>query len=100
MDFLFAHSQYKHAYRIDRKTGKVLGTMLAGYNCTRFTYSEPYILGSNLDIYDARDGAKLELISSGPAVDVLMCVGAFTSNGRIYYSANGGGLQVGMRGSE
>lgn len=99
-EFLFAHSQYRHAYRLDRETGKVLGTMLKGYNCTRFTFSEPFILGANLDIYDTREDGELRLLSSGPAIDVLMCVGAFASNGRVYYSSNGGGIQVGMLAGE
>ena len=29
------------------------------------------------------------LVSTGPAVDVLLCVGASASNGRIYFTANG-----------
>jgi len=92
--FLFTHSQYQNAYLLGGDDGKVLRTLLKGYNCTRFTLSEPYILGSNMDVYDTRDGIRL--VSSGPAVDVLQCVGAFASNGRLYYSANGGGIQLAM----
>ncbi len=97
-NFLFAHSQYKHSYKLDRHTGKVIGQMLKGYNCTRFTFSEPFILGSNMDIYDSKD--EMKLLWTGPAVDVLMCVGAFASNGRVYYSSNGGGIQVGLLAGE
>ena len=35
-------------------------------------------------------------ITAGPVVDVLQCVGSFISNGRLYQTTNGGGLQVSM----
>ena len=92
-DTLFTHAQYKDSYLLDRKTGKVLATMNKGYFCTRFTVSEPYLLAPNMDLWDLSKGG-FDLVSSGPAVDVLMCVGAFASNGRIYFTANGGGLQA------
>ncbi|KPK68772.1 MAG: hypothetical protein AMJ84_10620 [Acidithiobacillales bacterium SM23_46] len=92
--FLFAHSQYENAYLLDKDTGKLLTRLTKGYNCTRFTLSGPYLLGPNMDIYDLSDGVRL--ISSGPQVDVLVCVGAFVSNGRIFYTANGGGLQLSL----
>jgi len=92
--FLFAHSQYENAYLLDKDTGKLLTRLTKGSNCTRFTLSGPYLLGPNMDIYDLSDGVRL--ISSGPQVDVLVCVGAFVSNGRIFYTANGGGLQLSL----
>ena len=90
---LFTHAQYKDSYLLDRKTGKILAIMNKGYNCTRFTVSEPYLLGANMDIWDLSRGG-FDLVSTGPAVDVLLCVGASASNGRIYFTANGGGLQA------
>ena len=94
-DTLFTHAQYKDSYLLDRKTGKIKAIMNKGYNCTRFTVSEPYLLGANLDCWDLSKGG-FDLVSTGPAVDVLLCVGACASNGRIYFTANGGGLEAAM----
>jgi hypothetical protein len=43
-------------------------------------------------VIDTADGNRL--VSTGPAVDVLQCVGAQISNGRLFYTANGSGLQL------
>ena len=51
----------------DRKTGKVTGSIGHNYACCRFTLSEPYVLGANMDMIDlSRDG---KLVSTGPAID-------------------------------
>ncbi len=93
---LFTHAQYMESYLLDRKTGAILNTFRKGYRCTRFTVAEPYLLGANMDVYDPdRDFA---LVSTGPAVDVLVCVGACASNGRIFFTANGSGLQASLEG--
>ena len=62
-----------------------------GYRCTRFTLSEPYLLGANMNIHDLSQAGQL--IYAGPTLDVLECVGGFVSNGRLFYTTNGGGLQ-------
>ena len=93
-DFLFTHSQYQHGYLLDKETGEVLSTLVPGYRCTRFTLCEPYLLGPNFDIFDLSKGGKK--IHCGPALDVLMCVGCFASNGRLFLTTNGGGLQASM----
>ncbi|KPJ69382.1 MAG: hypothetical protein AMS14_11605, partial [Planctomycetes bacterium DG_20] len=90
--FLFTYSQYQHGYLIDKENGKILSTLVPGYRCTRFTLSEPYLVGPNLTLFDLSDGNKA--VHCGPAVDVLVCVGAFASNGRVFYTANGSGLQA------
>lgn len=93
-DTLFTHAQYRESYLLDRKTGKILKRLDKGYRCTRFAVSEPYLLGANLDIYDlSRD---FSLVSTGPTLDVLLCVGAINSNGRIFFTTNGGGLQASL----
>ncbi len=89
---LFTHSQYRHGYLLDKETGKLLTTLVKGFRCTRFTLCEPYLLGPNLNIFDLTDENKP--ITCGPAVDVLLCVGAVASNGRLFYSTNGAGLQL------
>lgn len=90
-DYLFTHVQYRHGYLIDKSNGKILSTLTKGYRCTRFTLSEPYLLGANMNIHNfSQEG---ELVHAGPAIDVLQCVGGFASNGRLYYTTNGGGLQ-------
>jgi hypothetical protein len=62
------------------------------YKCMRFTLSDPCLLGSNLDVRDLSAGDKL--VSSGPALDPSECVGSIPSNGRLYYTGQGGGLQA------
>ena len=52
------------------------------------------LLGSDMDLIDTAQENRL--VSTGPAVDVLQCVGANISNGRLFYTANGSGLQLSM----
>ena len=93
--FLFAHAQYRNAYLMNKQTGKILYTLAKGYRCTRFTYCEPYLIGSNFDLFDL--SGPPTLVSSGPQLDVLMCVGAIMSSGRLFLTTNGSGLQASMR---
>jgi len=92
--FLFVHAQYQNGYLLDKDTGKIMTTLTQGYKCTRFTLSEPYLLGSNMDIYDLSNLNDIKLLSSGPRLDPSECIGTVVSNGRIYYTCHGGGLQV------
>lgn len=98
--FLFTHAQYQDGYLIDKKTGKILSTLSEGYKCTRFTLSEPYLLGSNMDMHDLSDFRDIKLVSSGPRVDPSECIGAIVSNGRIFYTGHGSGLQVCLVGGD
>jgi outer membrane protein assembly factor BamB len=92
-DFLFTHaSTGKPSYLIDKETGRIQSIFDKGYACTRFTLSEPYIIGANMDLIDPTDGNKL--VSSGPCVDARECVSAIVSNGRIFYTSQANGLQV------
>ena len=91
-DFLFTHAQYQHGYLLEKTTGKVRSTLVPGYRCTRFTLSAPYLVGPNLTLFDLSAGGKP--VHCGPAIDVLVCVGAFASNGRLYQTTNGAGLQA------
>jgi outer membrane protein assembly factor BamB len=91
--FVFVHgSTGKPSVLIDKNTGKILSVFDNGYACTRFSLSAPYLMGPNMDLIDTSDGNKL--VSSGPCVDVRECVGAVVSNGRIFYTSQGSGLQV------
>jgi hypothetical protein len=92
--FLFVHAQYRNGFLLDKDTGKIITTLTQRYKCTRFTLSEPYLLGSNMDIYDLSDEDNIKLVSSGPRLDPSECVGSVTSNGRLFYTCHGGGLQV------
>jgi outer membrane protein assembly factor BamB len=92
--FLFVHAQYRNGFLLDKNTGKILATLTPGYKCTRFTLSEPYLLGSNMDIYDLSEMDNVTVLSSGPRLDPSECVGAVVSNGRIFYTCHGGGLQA------
>ena len=92
-NFLFTHaSTGKPSYLIDKAAGKILSIFDYGYACTRFTLSEPYLLGANMDMIDTSNGNKF--VSSGPCVDVRECVGAAVSNGRLFYTSQGSGLQL------
>ena len=95
--FLFTHAQYRNAYLLDKATGKIVTTLAKGYRCSRFTYCEPYLVGPNFDLFDL--SGEPALISSGPQLDVLMCVGAFASGGNLYLTTNGSGLQASMGGA-
>ncbi len=92
-DFVFVHgSTGQPSYLIDKDSGKILSSFDMKYACTRFTLSEPYLLGSNMDIIDTTNGNKV--VSSGPCVDARECVGAVVSNGRIFYTSQANGLQL------
>ena len=92
-NFLFTHaSTGKPSYLLDKDTGKIQSVFDKGYACTRFTLSEPYIIGANMDLIDTSDGNKL--VSSGPCMDARECVSAIVSNGRIFYTSQANGLQV------
>jgi outer membrane protein assembly factor BamB len=92
-NLLFTHgSTGQPSYLLDKQTGKILFVFDMKYACTRFTMSEPYLLGSNMDLIDTTDGNKV--VSSGPCVDVRECVGAVVSNGRLFYTSQASGLQV------
>ncbi len=93
-DRLFTHAQYRQGYLLNADSGKVLCELTEGYRCTRFTMDGNYLLGPNMDVIDTANENRL--ISTGPAVDVLQCVGAQISNGRLFYTANGSGLQLSM----
>lgn len=94
---LFVHAQYRNGCLLDKQTGRILSTLAKGYRCTRFTACEPYLIGSNFDLFDL-SSSSAHLVSSGPQFDVLMCVGAFASDGRLFLTTNGSGLQASMVG--
>ena len=91
--FLFTHSQYQNGYLLDKDTGKIISTLTKGYRCTRFTFCDPYLLGPNLEMFDLSDPSQPGVASSGPTVDLLVCIGAIVSNGRVFHTTNGTGLQ-------
>ncbi len=80
-------------YFLNKDTGKILTTVDKPYMCARYTLSEPYLLGPNMDIFDT---SNKRFISSGPAIDPNACVGAVVSNGRLFHTSQGGGLQLSM----
>lgn len=96
--FLFSNASGRDGHSFDRETGKIIGRFNFKYACTRFTVSEPYVLGANMDMIDLADGCKL--VSTGPALESRECVGAIVSNGRLFYTAQANGLQMSQVGSE
>src|SRR5262249_34715105 len=92
--FLFVHAQYKQGYILDKDNGKIITIMSHPYKCTRFTLSEPYILGPNLDLLDLSDPKSPKLVATGPRLDPSECVASVISNGRLFYSGLPGALLV------
>jgi len=93
-NYLHANDHHRHTYIIDKETGEILTTRIKQYRCTRFTLSEPYLLGDNMDVRDITDPDNTVLVSSGPQLDTIECIGTIVSNGRLFYTAHGGGLQA------
>ena len=90
--FMFSNALRGKGNVFDRKTGKVIASIGHNYACCRFTMSEPYVLGANMDMIDlSKDG---KLVSTGPAIDSRECLGAVVSNGRIFYTSQASGFVV------
>jgi outer membrane protein assembly factor BamB len=90
--FIFSNALRGRGNVFDRQSGKVVSGVGHNYACCRFTLSEPYILGANMDMIDLSDGGKL--VSTGPAIDSRECLGAVVSNGRIFYTSQASGFVV------
>ena len=90
--FIFSNALRGKGNVFDRATGKVVDSIGHNYACCRFTLSEPYVLGANMDMIDLSDGGKL--VSTGPAIDSRECLGAVVSNGRIFYMSQASGFVV------
>ncbi|MEQ1750230.1 MAG: PQQ-binding-like beta-propeller repeat protein, partial [Prosthecobacter sp.] len=82
--FVFSNALRGKGNIFDRDTGKVVYSIQTNYACCRFTMSEPYVLGANMDMIDLSQDGKL--VSTGPAIDSRECLGAVVSNGRIFYT--------------
>ncbi len=92
--YIFSNASGKDGHVIDKQTGKIVSRFNFRYACTRFTFSEPYVMGANMDMIDLSAGNKL--VVSGPAIDSRECVGGVVSNGRIFYTSQASGLQVSL----
>jgi outer membrane protein assembly factor BamB len=90
--FIFSNALRGRGNVFDRASGKVVGGVDHNYACCRFTMSEPYILGANMDMIDLSQDSKL--VSTGPAIDSRECLGAVVSNGRIFYMSQASGFVV------
>jgi outer membrane protein assembly factor BamB len=90
--FLFSNALRGKGNVFDRETGAVVHSILTNYACCRFTLSEPYVLGANMDMIDLSADGKL--VSTGPAIDSRECLGAVVSNGRIFYTSQASGFVV------
>jgi outer membrane protein assembly factor BamB len=96
--YIFSMALRGNGHVLDRHTGKILSTITHNYACCRFTMSEPYLLGANVDIVDLSDGNRL--VSTGPAVDSRECLGAVVSNGRVFYTSQASGFQLSLVGAD
>ena len=90
--FIFSNALRGKGNVFDRQTGKVINSIGHNYACCRFTLSEPYVLGANMDMIDLSADGKL--VSTGPAIDSRECLGAVVSNGRIFYMSQASGFVV------
>ncbi|MCB1237195.1 MAG: PQQ-binding-like beta-propeller repeat protein [Verrucomicrobiae bacterium] len=88
--YLFSNARGSLCSLFDRDTGKAAYQFDLDYACTRFTLSEPFLMGANMDMIDLRDGHKL--VATGPAIDSRECLGSAVSNGRIFYISQASGL--------
>ncbi len=91
-EYIFSNALRGKGNVFDRVTGKVTNSIGHNYACCRFTLSEPYVLGANMDMIDLSDNGKL--VSTGPAIDSRECLGAVVSNGRIFYTSQASGFIV------
>ncbi|MCB1229008.1 MAG: PQQ-binding-like beta-propeller repeat protein [Verrucomicrobiae bacterium] len=89
-EFLFSNAIGSLCNVFDRETGKIAYQFDLDYACTRFTLSEPFLMGANMDMIDLRNGHKL--VATGPAIDSRECLGSAVSNGRIFYISQASGL--------
>ncbi|MBN2507229.1 MAG: PQQ-binding-like beta-propeller repeat protein [Verrucomicrobia bacterium] len=90
--YIFSNALRGQGNVFDRQTGRIVSRIGHNYACCRFTLSEPYVLGANMDMMDLSEGGKL--VSTGPAVDSRECLGAIVSNGRVFYTSQASGLVV------
>ncbi|MEZ6131438.1 MAG: PQQ-binding-like beta-propeller repeat protein [Planctomycetaceae bacterium] len=90
--YVFSNALRGKGNVFDRNTGKVVNSIGHNYACCRFTLSEPYVLGANMDMIDLSQDGKL--VSTGPAIDSRECLGAVVSNGRIFYMSQASGFVV------
>ncbi len=90
--FIFTNASGRDGHLLDKATGKIIARFNYGYACTRFTFSEPYLLGANMDFIDLAAGNRL--VSTGPPLEPRECVGGVVSNGRFFYTAQASGLQI------
>ncbi|MCR9295723.1 MAG: PQQ-binding-like beta-propeller repeat protein, partial [bacterium] len=51
-EFIFSNALRGKGNVFDKQTGKVLASIGHNYACCRFTLSEPYVLGANMDMID------------------------------------------------
>ena len=91
-EFIFSNALRGKGNVFDRTSGKVTSSIGHNYACCRFTLSEPYVLGANMDMIDLSSDGKL--VSTGPAIDSRECLGAVVSNGRIFYTSQASGFVV------
>ncbi len=90
--FIFSNAIRAQCHVFDKATGKIAYKFDLDYACTRFTVSEPYLMGPNMDMLDLSEGHKL--VATGPAVDSRECLGSAVSNGRIFYISQASGLEM------
>jgi outer membrane protein assembly factor BamB len=101
-EYIFVHAQYKETYLLDKQSGRLLATLQDGYKCSRLTLCSSCMLGPSMDVCELTAvGGRApcthgRLLSTGPRLDPSECIGACVSNGRIFFTGHGGGLQASL----
>ena len=90
--FVFSNAIRAQCHIFDKATGKITYRFDLDYNCARFTFSEPFLLGPNMDMLDLSKDHKL--VATGPAVDSRECLGSAVSHGRLFYISQASGLEM------
>ncbi|HXX92193.1 MAG TPA: PQQ-binding-like beta-propeller repeat protein [Planctomycetota bacterium] len=92
--YIFSNASGQGGRLFDRETGKITAHFDLKYACTRFTASEPYLLGTNMDMLDLSH--EFKLVWTGPAIDSRECLGSVASNGRIFYISQASGMEASL----
>ncbi len=70
--YIFSNALRGQGNVFDARSGQVTRRIGHNYACCRFTLSEPFVLGANMDMIDLSADGKL--VSTGPAIDSRECL--------------------------
>ncbi|MFH1759807.1 MAG: PQQ-binding-like beta-propeller repeat protein [bacterium] len=92
-DFILIHSQKSQAYVIDIGTGRTRFNFAGSYHCMPFAVTTGYMFACNLDAFEGTANSTKIVFSAG-RIDPSQCASPIISNGRLFYTGHGGGMQL------